>query len=115
MVRPRRFRRGTVSSLEHRAAKPDRCVSVTPHISSSSAFISSTPHQFGLLLHQPQLQHLGLDPDVISIGLTTWRLQSLAPQVSQISNAALVEREAVTLPLDHAFGFELANVGPAAI
>jgi hypothetical protein len=28
---------------------------------------------------------------------------------------ALIEREAVTLPLDHAFGFELADVGPAAI
>jgi hypothetical protein len=28
---------------------------------------------------------------------------------------ALVEREAVTLPLDHAFGFELADVGSAAI
>ena len=27
----------------------------------------------------------------------------------------LIEREAVTLPLDHAFGFELADVGPAAI
>jgi hypothetical protein len=37
------------------------------------------------------------------------------PQVSQVGNAALVEREAVTLPLDHAFGFELADVGPAAI
>ena len=30
-------------------------------------------------------------------------------------NPARVEREAVTLPLDHAFGFELADVGPAAI
>jgi hypothetical protein len=39
----------------------------------------------------------------------------LAPQVSQIGNAALVEREAVTLPLDHAIGFELAEVGAAAI
>src|SRR5260221_13300009 len=39
----------------------------------------------------------------------------LAPQVSQVGNAALVEREAVALPLDHAFGFELADVGPAAI
>ena len=38
-----------------------------------------------------------------------------APQVSQIGNAALVELEAVTLPLDHAFGFELADVAPAAI
>ena len=39
----------------------------------------------------------------------------LAPQVSQVFNAALVEREAVTLPLDYAIGFELANIGPAAI
>jgi hypothetical protein len=38
----------------------------------------------------------------------------LAPQVSQ-GNAALVEREAVTLPLDHALGFELVDIGPAAI
>ena len=34
---------------------------------------------------------------------------------SQVVNAALIEREAVTLPLDRAFGFELADVGPAAI
>ena len=39
----------------------------------------------------------------------------LAPQVSQVGNAAPVEREAVTLPLDHPFGFELADVGSAAI
>ncbi|UPT85560.1 hypothetical protein HAP41_0000035475 [Bradyrhizobium barranii subsp. apii] len=39
----------------------------------------------------------------------------LAPQVSQIGDAALIEREAVTLPLDYAFGLELADVGPAAI
>jgi hypothetical protein len=38
-----------------------------------------------------------------------------AMQVSQVGNAAWVEREAVTLPLDHAFGFELADVTPAAI
>ena len=61
------------------------------------------------------MQHLGLDLDVISVGLTAWRLLPLAPQVSQVGNAALVEREAVTLPLDHAFGFELADVGSAAI
>ena len=30
-------------------------------------------------------------------------------------HAALIDREAVTLPLDHAFGFELADVGTAAI
>jgi hypothetical protein len=42
-------------------------------------------------------------------------LLPLAPQVSQVGNAALIKREAVTLPLDHAFGFELIDVGPAAI
>jgi hypothetical protein len=42
-------------------------------------------------------------------------LLPLAPQVSPVGNAALVEREAVTLPLDHAFGFEFADIGPAAI
>ena len=73
------------------------------------------PHQLPPVLHQPQLQDLGLDLDVISVGLTAWRLPPLAPQVSQVGNAALVEREAVTLPLDHAFGFELADIGPAAI
>jgi hypothetical protein len=35
--------------------------------------------------------------------------------VSQVGDTALVEREAVTLPLDHALGFELADVGPVAI
>jgi hypothetical protein len=37
-------------------------------------------------------------------------LPPLAPQVSQIGNAALVEREAVTLPLDYAFGLSLPEV-----
>ena len=58
------------------------------------------------------MQHLGLDHDVISISLTARRLPPLAPQVSEVSNAALVEREAAALPLDHAFGFELADVDP---
>ena len=72
-------------------------------------------HQFTLLLQQAQLQHLGLDLDVISVDLTSRRLLPLAPQLSQVGNAALVERETVTLPLDHALGFELADLGPAAI
>ena len=42
-------------------------------------------------------------------------LLPLAPQVTQVRNTVLVERQTVTLPLDHAFGFELADVGPAAI
>ena len=70
--------------------------------------------KFAPLLHQPQLQHLSLGCEVRGVGLRAWRLLPLAPQVSQVSNAALIERVAVTLPLDHAFGFELANVGPAA-
>jgi hypothetical protein len=39
-------------------------------------------------------------------------LPPLAPKVSDVGNAALIEREAVTLPLNHAFGFELADVVP---
>jgi hypothetical protein len=89
-------------------------VRVTPR-NAVDQFIDIGPaHQFALLLHQPQLQHLGLDLDVISVSLTARRLPPLAPQVSEVSNAALLEREAVTLPLDHAFGFELTDVGPAA-
>jgi hypothetical protein len=38
-----------------------------------------------------------------------------AARVSQVGNAALIERQAVTLPLDNAFGSELADVGPATI
>jgi hypothetical protein len=37
---------------------------------------------------------------VISIGLAARRLLPFVPQMSQVGNAALVEREAVTLPLD---------------
>jgi hypothetical protein len=57
----------------------------------------------------------GLRPLKISVRLTAWRLPFLASQEPQICNAALIEREAVTLPPDHAFGFELSDVGPAAI
>jgi hypothetical protein len=42
------------------------------------------------------------------------RLPPLSPQ-RQVGNAALIEREAVALPLDHAFGFKLADVRAAAI
>jgi hypothetical protein len=71
-------------------------------------------HQLALLFHQPQLQHLGLDPDVIGIGLTARRLPPLAPQISQIGNAALIEREAAALLLDHAFAFSRRFVVHAA-
>jgi hypothetical protein len=52
---------------------------------------------------------------VLGISLTARRLPPLAPQVSQIGNAALVEREAFTLPLDYAFGLSLPEVRAAAI
>ena len=48
-------------------------------------------HQFALLLHQPQVQQFSLDLEMISVSLRAWRLPPLAPQVSQIGNAALVE------------------------
>ncbi|WP_029586771.1 hypothetical protein [Bradyrhizobium sp. URHD0069] len=72
-------------------------------------------HQFALLLHQVQLQHLRLELDVISVGFRAWRLPPLAPQVSEVGNSALIEREAVTLPLDHPFGFKLRDVCSAAV
>ena len=52
---------------------------------------------------------------MFGISRSARRLLPFAPQVSQVGHAALIEREAVTLALDHAFGFELADVGPAAI
>jgi hypothetical protein len=84
-------------------------------MSSISASTSAWRTSSCRFLHQPQLQYLGLDRDVISVGLRARRLPPLAPQVSQVGNAALVEREAITLPLDHAFGFELADVGPVEV
>ena len=72
-------------------------------------------HQLPRLLGNAEPDQFGLRPLKISVRLTARRLPFLAPQVSNVGNAALIEREAVTLPLDHAFGFELADVGPAAI
>ena len=49
------------------------------------------------------------------LGIKRWtapRLPPLAPRISQIRHVALVEREAVTVPLHHAFSVELADVGP---
>ena len=85
----------------HRAGMLDNAVSVTPAIWSISSSTSVWPHQFVLLLHQPQLQHLGLDRDVISVGLTARRLPPLAPQVSQVGNPALVEGKPSPCPGSH--------------
>ena len=56
-----------------------------------------------------------LTRDVGRVGFTARRLLFLASQEPQVGHTRRIEREAVTLPLDHAFGFELADVGPAAI
>jgi hypothetical protein len=98
----------------HRAGRLDSAVNVTPAM-RRSAHRLLPGHQLAPPLHQAQLQHLSLDLDVISVGLRARRLPPLTPQISQIGNAALVEREAVTVPLDHAFSFELVDVGAAAI
>jgi hypothetical protein len=102
-------------SREHRAAMPDKCVRVTPANLVDQGIDIVPAHQLAPLLHQTQLQHFGFGPDVFSVCLTPWRLLPLPSQVSQVGNAALIEQEAITLPLDHAFRFELADVGPAAI
>jgi hypothetical protein len=54
---------------------------------------------------------------VISVRFTARRLLPLAPQVSQVGNAALIELEAAAIgrTVQHALGFELRDVGPAAI
>jgi hypothetical protein len=70
-------------------------------------------HQLPLLLGDAEPEQFGLRPLKISVRLTAWRLLFLASQEPQICNAALIEREAVTLPLDRAFDF--ADVTAAAI
>jgi hypothetical protein len=60
------------------------------------------------------MQRLRLDGDVFGGGFRA-RIAAARRQISQVRDAALIEREAVILPLDHAVGFELADVGPAAI
>jgi hypothetical protein len=62
--------RRTARSLEQRAAMPLRCVRTTPHKGVDQLINVNLAHQFALLFHQTQLQHLGLDLDVISVGLT---------------------------------------------
>jgi hypothetical protein len=52
---------------------------------------------------------------VIQMALAGAPVALRAPQASQVGNAVLIEQETVSLPRDHAFGFELADVGPAAI
>ena len=99
----------------HRAGRLDNAVRVTPAIPSISSSTSARRTSSRCFSIKRSVQHLRLHLDMLRVGLRARRLLPLAPQVSQVDNAALIEREAVTLPLDHAFGFELADVGPAAI
>jgi hypothetical protein len=72
-------------------------------------------HQHLFLLHDPDLDQFGLRCRELGISRSARPLLSLAPQVSQV-NAALVDWEAVTLPLDQATiaGTETHNSAPAA-
>jgi hypothetical protein len=49
----------------------------------------------------------GLGPIKTNVRLTARRLPPLVPQASQVGNTALIEREAVNLPLDHTFASSL--------
>jgi hypothetical protein len=93
----------------------DKAVRVTPAMPSISASTSAWRTNSFRFSIRRSCNISVLTLTLISVGLRARRLLPPAPQVSQVGNAALIEREAVTLPLDHAFGFELADVGPAAI
>jgi len=73
------------------------------------------PHQSPLLLLDPDAQQRRLGRGRVCISRSARRLLPLASQVSQIGDAALIEREAAALPLDHTVGCEFADVGQAAI
>src|ERR1700746_759210 len=72
-------------------------------------------HQLALLLGDAEAKQRRLCFCMFSVCLTTWRLPPLAPQVSQVGNAALIKREAVPLTPDPAFGVQLVDVRAAAI
>ena len=110
---PSMLRLTTMSRLQ-RAAMPDRCVSVMPAIWSISSLTSSC--RTGLRCFSSILMRSNAAfAKACSASAAARRLLPLASQISEVGNTALVEREAITLPLDHAIGFELADIGPAAI
>ncbi|WP_426613806.1 hypothetical protein [Bradyrhizobium sp. McL0616] len=47
----------------------------------------------------------------VSVGLMARRPLALTPQEAQVSHPRRIEIEAVAVPLDHAFSFQLADVG----
>ena len=68
-----------------------------------------TAHQRALLLCDPDLQQFGICLGMRGMSRSASRLLPLTPQVSQVGRGS-GRAGAVTLPLDHAFGFELADV-----
>jgi hypothetical protein len=98
-----------------RAGQPLSFVNTTASHVVDHGFGHFTAHQFTPGLHEVQLKHLGLDLDVIRVSLSARGLLSLATKVTQVCHAAQIELKAASLLPDHAFGFALADVGPAAI
>ena len=118
-----------VANLEHHRSMlaPDRQIARAPRRHAASGCVRTTPAMPSMTAstspgaparaasRRIRCEHRRLGFAMAPRLPPTWRLPSLAPQVSQVGNAALIEREAITLPLDHAISFELADVGPAAI
>ncbi|MBR0696491.1 hypothetical protein [Bradyrhizobium lablabi] len=72
-------------------------------------------HQLALLLGDAEAKQRRLCFCMLGVCLAARRLPPLAPQEAEVSHPRRIEIETVTLPLDHAFGFELVDIGPAAI
>jgi hypothetical protein len=82
-TRPARWCAGSQDRHEAHTAQVGSTGASTSHRRCVDQFVDLVhPHQFAFLLHQAQLQHLGLDLNVISVGLRARRLPPLAPQVS---------------------------------
>ena len=73
------------------------------------------PHQLALLLHQAQLQHFGLDLDMIGVGLRSRRPPMFRAQVLDVAQprCGLVVT-AIAALLDHRFSRQPRDVLPCA-
>jgi hypothetical protein len=72
-------------------------------------------YQLAPLLHQPRLQHLGLDLDVVGVSLRTRRPSMLRAQMSQVLQPRHILIElAIGSPLDHALRRQQIDVLPRA-
>ena len=81
----------------------DQCIGILP------------AHQLALLFHQAQLQHFGLDLDVIGVGLRARRTPMLRAQVLDVAQprCGLVVT-AIAALLDHRFRRQPRHVLPCA-